>query len=110
RPCPPTCPDRPRPRLSPPTFAAREAKALLSQAEKLVPRHAEEWDSSATHMRGELTKLLGEFPKMPRLVAKLGATSKSEGIELTPVRVTGEGDIPLPMLTFTKVGPPQQNA
>src|SRR5262249_59398480 len=108
--CYPNSTDRPETLLFPPTFAAHEANGLLSQAEKLVPRHAEEWDSSATHMRGELTKLLGEFPKMPRLVAKLGATSKSEGIELTPVRVTGEGDIPLPMLTFTKVGPPQQNA
>src|SRR5262245_7619991 len=108
--CYPNPADRPETLLFPPTFAAREANGLLAHAEKLVPRHPEDWESSATHMRGELTKLLGEFPKMPRLVAKLGATTKSEGIELTPVRVTGEGDIPLSMLTFTKVGPPQQNA
>lgn len=108
--CYPNPADRPDTLLFPPTFAARESKALLDKAEKLVPRHAEEWESSATHLRGELTRLLGEFPKMPRLVAKLGATTRSEGIELTPVRVTGEGDIPLPMLTFTKLGPPQPNA
>src|SRR5260221_7578823 len=106
--CYPDPSDRPDTFLFPPTFAGREAKALIAKVDKLVPRHAEEWESSATHMRAELSKILGDFPKTPRLVAKLGATSRAEGIELTPVRVTGEGDIPLPLLTFTRTGPPPQ--
>jgi pimeloyl-ACP methyl ester carboxylesterase len=108
--CYPDPSDRPDTFLFPPSFAGREAKALVAKVDKLVPRHAEEWESSATHMRGDLSRILGDFPKPPRLVAKLGVTTKAENIELTPVRLTGESDIPLPMLTFTRIGQPPPNA
>src|SRR5262245_48040441 len=62
--CYPDPTERPETFLFPTTFAAREAKTQLAQVDKLVPRHPEEWDSSATHMRAELTRLFGEFPKI----------------------------------------------
>ncbi|HEV3144610.1 MAG TPA: hypothetical protein VGZ47_12045, partial [Gemmataceae bacterium] len=103
--CFPNPDDRPKGFLFPPTFAAQEAKALVDKANRLLPTHAEEWESSAVHMRTQLRTLLGEFPKVPRVLAKTERPTTKDGIERLPMRLAGEGGIPLPMVLLSKAGP-----
>jgi pimeloyl-ACP methyl ester carboxylesterase len=55
-------------------------------------------------MRTELRRLLGEIPKLARPVAKSGAGRTEDGIESSPIRLVGEGDIPLALVTMSKSG------
>src|SRR5262245_32237952 len=63
---------RPKAWLFPPTFAASAGRELVANADQLLPRHGEEWESTATQRRGQLRKLLGEIPKPPRPAVKPG--------------------------------------
>src|SRR5579864_3528363 len=97
--------DRPKGFLFPPTFAAQEARILVDKANKLLPTHAEEWESSAVHMRSQLRDLLGGFPQVPRMLAKLDQPMAKDGLERISMRLAGEGGIPLPMILLSKSGP-----
>ncbi len=87
--------------LFPPTFAAREARALLKRFDEL-PKHVEEWESTAVHMRAQLRKdVFGEFPKGARPKAELGKAERADGVVSTSLLLKPEGDLPLPaVLTF----------
>jgi dienelactone hydrolase len=87
-----------------PAFAARQGQALVEKANKLTPQHAEDWESSTMQMRTELRRLLGEFPKLPRPVAKSGASRTDAGIESAAILVSGEAELPLPVVTLIKTG------
>jgi dienelactone hydrolase len=55
--------------LFPPSFAAQEARRLLRKFEDHPPDHADEWESTAEHIRTELQrKVFGDFPAMPKTV------------------------------------------
>jgi dienelactone hydrolase len=98
-------PDDKRPKgfLYPPSLAAREARAVLAKVAAVKADHAEDWESTAVHMRSRLRKeVLGDFPKPPRPVAKLGDLKKADGVETLPVLLYPEPDMPLPLLHVTK--------
>lgn len=64
---------RPKGYLYPPTFAAREGRALLERFTSRPPDHPEEWESTAANIRGQLRqRVLGETPKALRPVGKFG--------------------------------------
>jgi pimeloyl-ACP methyl ester carboxylesterase len=100
-------PDKRRPRgfLFPPTFAAREGRAVLAKVNENKPDHAEDWESSAVSMRARLRKkVFGDFPKLPRREAKVGKPETRDGIRTTPVLLHPEPDLPLPALLRFKPG------
>jgi dienelactone hydrolase len=96
---------RPAGFLFPPTFALRAGKELVEKANRLSPRHAEDWDSSATQMRADLRRVLGEFPKVPRIVARQGPPRTDDGLEYAAARLAGDAEVPLPIYTLTPAGP-----
>jgi dienelactone hydrolase len=94
---------RPKEFLFPPTFAAREARALVAQFEKRRPDHAEEWESTAVAMRDRLRKdVFGDFPRPDTPPATLGKTATVEGISTLPVLLHPEAGLPLPALYRAK--------
>jgi dienelactone hydrolase len=109
--CYPDAAKRPASWLTPPTFADREGRALLAKSFPAPPDHAEEWDSTAVHLRGALRKVLGDFPPLPRPVAKLGATQTVGDVATTPLTLPSEPGLTLEALLRSKVGPgPRQPA
>jgi hypothetical protein len=90
-----------------PNFAVHEANELIARTEKLLPRHREEWESSAVQLRNQLRAILGEFPKAPKVLAKLDRPTTKDGVDRTVMRLAGEGEIPLPIVLLTKSGPVQ---
>ncbi len=93
-------PDEARPKgfLTPPTLAARAARALLAKWDGFKAGHAEEWESTAVHLRSRLRKVLGEQPRLPRPAAKPGAMTVADGVETTPLLLHPEPQMPLPVL------------
>jgi dienelactone hydrolase len=87
--------ERPKTFLFPPSFAAREARALLGKINELKPDHPEDWESSAVYMRSQLRKLLGEFPKPRRPEARFGKTEIVEGIGVRPLVLEPEPGLTL---------------
>jgi dienelactone hydrolase len=81
--------------LFPPSFAAREARALLAKIAGQKPDHPEDWESTAVHMRSELRKLLGQFPKSRRPEARFGKTEVVEGIGSRPLVLEPEPGLAL---------------
>lgn len=69
---------RPKPWLTPASFAARAGKALVGENFAQPPEHAEEWESSAVYMRSQLKKLLGRMPQ-----ASVGGKQANSGGSLT---------------------------
>lgn len=63
---------RPAGFLFPHTFAAREAKRMLTPLEQMKFPHAEAWDAQAQLMREKLQQILGGLPKPSTLASKLG--------------------------------------
>jgi dienelactone hydrolase len=106
--CYPDANKRPKDWLTPPTFAARAARELTTKIDKLLPRHAEEWESTATQLRGELRKVLGEIPKPPRPVVKAGGQSQNDDPAIIPLRLNGEDGMPIPMLSLSRRTPPER--
>jgi dienelactone hydrolase len=91
-------PDENRPKgfLFPPSFAAREAAGLLAKFRERKPDHAEDWVSTAVHMRSVLRKqVFGDFPTPPRSSAQLGAAATADGVLTTPLVLQCEPELPL---------------
>jgi dienelactone hydrolase len=98
-------PDKSRPRgfLFPPSFAAREARALLAKWNDHPPDHAEAWESQAVYIRAQLRHhVLGPAPKLSPPVAQLGKLEVAEAVSTTPVTLHPEPGIPLPVLLKNK--------
>jgi dienelactone hydrolase len=94
---------RPKGFLFPPTFAAREARALLAKQTARKPDHAEEWESTAVHLRAQLHKqVLGDLPKPAKPEGKLGKPETTAGIAMTSLLLHPEPDLPLPVLVKNK--------
>jgi dienelactone hydrolase len=76
--CYPDVAKRPRPWLTPTTFAARVGRSQVEENFAQTPEHPEEWESSAVYMRSQLRKLLGPMPSSdaPR---SNGAPGKADG-------------------------------
>ncbi len=94
-------PDNVRPKgfLFPPTFAAREARGLLAKLTQRRPDHVQEWESSAVYVRTQLRKeVFGDFPPLPKPVARLGKRVTADQVTTTPVLLYPEPDLPLPVL------------
>jgi cephalosporin-C deacetylase-like acetyl esterase len=103
--CYPDTDDRPDDFLTPPSFATDAAHAVLARTYSRPPTHAEEWESTAVASRRELLQLLGGFPKVPRLVAKVGTSSKrGDGVTID-FELSGEGGLPIPLTQFNKATP-----
>src|SRR5262249_32231375 len=83
--------------------AAREARAVLERAHPEKPGHAEDWESSAVHMRTRLRKaVFGDFPSLPRPEGQLGKAATADGISTTPLLLHPEPDLPLPVFLRTR--------
>jgi dienelactone hydrolase len=106
--CFPNPDKRPKDWLYLPTFAARAGRELTATHDKLAPRHAEEWESTATQLRGQLRKLLGEMPKPPRPAVKPGGQPTNDDPAIVPLRLNGEEGMPIPMLTLSRRTPPER--
>ncbi|MFL5339932.1 MAG: alpha/beta hydrolase family protein [Gemmataceae bacterium] len=104
--CFPDPAERPANFLFPRTFADRAGAELIAKANRLAPRHPEDWESSATQMRSDLQRIFGGFPKAPRVVAKPGPPRVEDGIESAGVRLAGEAEVPIPMFTVSVTNPP----
>jgi dienelactone hydrolase len=105
-------PDERRPKgfLYPPSLAGREAKALLAKFATLKADHAEDWESTAVHMRTQLRKqVFGDFPAAPKPAAKKGELAKTGDVVTVPLIINPEPDLPLPVLhrydTIARGGP-----
>jgi dienelactone hydrolase len=91
--------------LFPPSFAAREARALLAKAQRAKPSHTEEWEATAVYLRGQLRKeVFGDFPKAPRPAATLGKVISYGEVQTTPWVLTPEPGMPLPALLRVRPG------
>jgi dienelactone hydrolase len=100
-------PDEQRPKgfLYPPGLAAREGQALLEKFRDFKADHAEDWESTAVHMRARLRKeVFGDFPPPPRPAARAGKTQTADGVEQLPLILHPERDMPLPVLYRRKLG------
>ncbi len=86
---------RPSPWLTPPSFAHRAGRQLLAESFAKPPEHAEEWESTATYMRDQLRKLLGDRPAPPRPSATMGERATAEGVTTTPLTLTPEPGLPM---------------
>ncbi|HEX5270699.1 MAG TPA: acetylxylan esterase, partial [Gemmataceae bacterium] len=94
-------PDDQRPKgfLYPPSLAAREAGKLLAKFDAVKADHAEEWESTAVYMKGQLRKqVFGDFPPAPVPAAKKGEPGTADGVTTLPLTITPEADLPLPVL------------
>jgi dienelactone hydrolase len=100
--CFPKLEQRPTGFLFPPTFAAREGARLVDKVAKLIPTHAEEWDSTTTQLRSELRKILGEIPKPPRIVARPAASPDHPDVLISHLRLNGEGELPIPIFAISR--------
>ncbi len=90
--------ERPKGFLYPPSLAAREAGKLLAKFAEVKADHAEEWESTAVYMRGQLRKqVFGDFPPAPKSAAKTGELEKSGDVATLPLTLTPEPGLPLPV-------------
>lgn len=89
---------RPKGFLFPPSFAAREGRALSAKLSEQKADHAEEWESTALFMRTQLRKqVLGGFPKSPRTEAQVKLVkTESKDEQVAQVLLHPESDMPLP--------------
>jgi dienelactone hydrolase len=103
---------RPKEFLFPPSYAAREATALLAPFLQHPPDHREDWESTAGHIRSQLRKqVLGDLPDTPNPSAELGKMQTAGAFKTTPMIVYPEPGIPVPaLLKFkTQVGGAKQS-
>jgi len=93
------------PFLDLPTYAAREARALLERFTSRLPDHVEEWESMAVYIRGQLRdKVLGGFPKPPRPVGRFRKSSIVDRLPTTALQLQLEPRLSMPVLLQTKPG------
>jgi dienelactone hydrolase len=96
---------RPTPFLYPPTFAERERRALLQRFTSRPPDHAEEWESTAAYIRGQLRdKVFGGFPKSPRPVGRFGKSKLVNRLPTTALQLEPEPGLPMHVLLQSKPG------
>lgn len=100
--CFPKPADRPKPFLFPPTFAAQEGAKLVEKVRKMVPTHAEEWESTATQLRNDLRKILGGIPTPPRIVARPAQSPDSQDVVISHFRLNGEAEMPIPIYAIAR--------
>jgi pimeloyl-ACP methyl ester carboxylesterase len=87
---------RPKTFLLLPAFAARAAAPLLKKLDALKPKHAEDWESTAVHMRTELRKtVFGDFPEPSGLDPKLGKPQLAGDIATGSLLLTPEPNLPM---------------
>ncbi len=90
---------RPRGFLLLPGFAGREGRALVARLNAIKPGHAEDWDSTAVHMRTRLSRdVLGDFPPAPKREPRAGKTTTEGQVQTTPLIFQPEGELPVPAL------------
>ncbi|HEY1859358.1 MAG TPA: alpha/beta hydrolase family protein, partial [Gemmataceae bacterium] len=95
--------ERPKGFLFPPTLAAHEARGLLDNLTANKPDHVEDWESAAVYRRGQLRKeVFGDFPKLPRPVARMGKTETRDKVQTTPVLFQPEPDLALHALHLSR--------
>jgi dienelactone hydrolase len=96
---------RPTPFLYPPTFAEREGRTLLQRFTSHPPDHAEEWESTAAYIRGQLRdKVFGGFPKASRPVARFGKSKLVNRLPTTALQLEPEPGLPMHVLLQSKPG------
>src|SRR5262249_38275306 len=96
---------RPRQFLFPPSFAAREARALVAKLETNKADHAEEWESTAVALRERLRKdVFGGLPALPRLVVEIGKTEIKAGIATSPLIMRTEPGLLIPATLKSAIG------
>jgi dienelactone hydrolase len=97
--------ERPKGFLYPPSLAAREAGRLLAKFAEVKADHAEDWESTAVYMRGQLRKqVFGDFPPAPKPDAKKGELQKAGDVVTVPLVLTPEPGMPMAVLHRYKDG------
>ncbi len=81
--------------LFPPTFAAREAQALLAPFRDAKLDHKEAWEARAATIGAELGKALGPVPAPGRPAGKFGKGETSAGVTTNSLTLTPEPGLPL---------------
>jgi dienelactone hydrolase len=99
--CFPGADERPEEWLYLPTFAAQVGREMAAKSDALVPRHAEEWESSAVELRGRLRKLLGDIPKPPKPAARTAGSAPESDLSIAPLRLSGEEQMPIPLFAVS---------
>lgn len=96
--------ERPKTFLFPPSFAARDAKALLAPLEKQKTDHPEAWESQAVYMRSQLRKqVFGDFPKLGEPRADIADKQADGGIVTQSLTLRSPAnDVPLPAVLKRK--------
>src|SRR5262249_21770987 len=80
-------------------------RTLLQRFTDHPPDHAEEWESTAAYIRGQLRdKVFGGFPKAPRPVAKIGKSKIVNRLPTTALQLEPEPGLPMHVLYQTKPG------
>jgi len=97
--------ERPKTFVFPTTFAAREAKRLLSAFDGQIRDHKEAWEATAVMLLACLrTEVFGGFPKSSRPDAKTFAAVNKDGVQTRPVKFEPEKGLPLLFLVRSKMG------
>jgi hypothetical protein len=95
---------RPKGFLFPPTFAFSEGRALVAKLTERPPDHAEDWESSAVHMRSQLIHQLACDIAVSRATVKLGAAEVADGISTVPLLFHPEPGMPVPAILKSRAG------
>jgi pimeloyl-ACP methyl ester carboxylesterase len=96
---------RPKSFVFPTTFAAREAKRLLTVFDGQTRDHKEAWEATAVMLRARLQKdVFGGFPKATRPDVKTFAAEGHEGTQTRPILFRPEPGSPLSFLVRSQIG------
>jgi hypothetical protein len=102
--CFPDLKDRPKGFLFPASFAHREAQGHLKKLAGLTPMHAEDWDSTAVHLRSRLRTILGGLPEEIKPDAKIERATTDNQVRTVPVTLAVETGLSLSATLRFKTG------
>ncbi len=104
--CFPDLAKRPTVWLTPSRLAGRLGRELAARADRLLPKHAEEWESTAIERRTQLKSVLGGIPPLPPPAARADGPPDAHDPMTLPLRLTGEDGLVIPTLTLSRRDPP----
>jgi dienelactone hydrolase len=100
--CFPDLAKRPSIWLTPSRLAEKLGQEQAARADQMVPRHAEEWESTTTEWRVRLERVLGGRPTLPRVSSRVDGPPNADDPVTVPLRLTGEDGLPIPLLTLCR--------
>lgn len=99
--CYPDLAKRPAVWLTPSRLAEKLGEQQKQRADRFVPRHAEEWESTSVEWRGRLEKILGGMPQRPRPGSRRPSPATTDDRGKIPLQLSGEDGMPIPLLVLS---------